>query len=109
MRRVARPAHHSAADVLARYDRTKGVPAAALVDALQAHCTALGGMKTHADFFRLSGLHPVAPPELAALLERTLANSARKRYHNVRLFQQQAWAREARKWAPAEDDAYDYD
>jgi ubiquitin-protein ligase len=111
IRKVARPAHQTATDVLERYDRTKGVPPAALVDALQAHCTALGGMKNHADFFRLAGLRPVGQPELEALLVSNLANSARKRYHNARIFQQEAWAKEAKKeakkWGAQDDGDYD--
>jgi len=88
IRKVARPAHKTAADVLAGYDRTKGVPAASLVDALQDHCKALAKMRSHADFFALTGLEPVPEALLAELLERNLANSARKRYHSGRAFKQ---------------------
>merc|ERR1719160_2243921 len=47
MRKVARPPQRTCADVLAGYDRTKGVPPAALVDALQDHCKALAAMRSH--------------------------------------------------------------
>merc|ERR1719265_2817765 len=67
IRKFARPAHQTATDVLERYDRTKGVPPAALVDALQAHCTALGRMKNHADFF-LAAVLAVLVPVVAAVL-----------------------------------------
>jgi len=70
LRKVARPPHKSAADV-AGYDRTKGVPAASLVDALQDHCKALGKMQSHADFFALTGLEPVPEALLAELSSET--------------------------------------
>jgi len=97
LRKVARPPHKTAADVLAGYDRTKGVPAASLVDALQEHCKALEKMKSHADFFALSGLEPVPEALLAELLERNLANSAWKRYHSGRVFKEEAARRRGKK------------
>merc|ERR1719174_744426 len=89
LRKVARPPHKTAADVLAGYDRTKGVPAASLVDALQDHCKSLEKMQSHADFFALTGLEPVPEALLAELLERNLANSARKWYHSGRAFKEE--------------------
>jgi hypothetical protein len=97
LRKVARPPHKSAADVLACYDRTKGVPAASLVDALQDHCKALGKMQSHADFFALTGLEPVPEALLAELLERNLANSARKWYHSGRAFKEQVSTRREKR------------
>merc|ERR1719217_1151143 len=97
LRKVARPPHKTAADVLAGYDRTKGVPAASLVDALQDHCKALGKMQSHADFFALSGLEPVPEALLAELLERNLANSARKWYHSGRAFREEVARRREKR------------
>merc|ERR1719217_1833500 len=74
LRKVARPPHKTSADVLASYDRTRGVPAASLVDALQDHCKALDKMASHQDFFALTGLEAVPEARLAELLERNLAN-----------------------------------
>jgi len=97
LRKVARPPHKTSADVLASYDRTRGVPAASLVDALQDHCKALDKMASHQDFFALTGLEAVPEARLAELLERNLANSAWKRYHSGRAFKQEVSLRRERR------------
>jgi len=86
IRKVARPTGQAPQDILKRYNRTKGVPPVALVDALQAHCKALGRMASHSDFFELTGLHSLPPRAIADLLRANRANSAAKRYHNPQQF-----------------------
>jgi hypothetical protein len=49
-----------------------------------------------ADFFALTGLEPVPEALLAELLERNLANSARKWYHSGRAFKAEVARRRER-------------